>query len=629
VPKVVIASIMNRFEEPLPWPEVRQLERDLALGALAATRGIQFLQASATDIVGLVRKLQKLPRRSTLVVLTPHGLRESKALMEGMRGVDCVAFHQSLEPCRNKPVREFRLGAWSRIDKHRVAEAWMKRKGMGSTLHIGDEPPLFDVPHLTIDPNNLAEVERSVAMLPAGAMVFLEAGGELNRMLCDRLRRDLRFVFLNGNPPLGDATLAGRCVEIVSNLPERLGAGISSLLARVRPNGGAAEREVAGMLAWRLDAVEIIRCAVVELKQRRHRVSPTRIAERVSSYDGSARVFHGLHRPLWFDVDGKNLNRELVLASPDGLGGRRALDLQPRIASEVTLEPTLDVDVDLVNISGVDAAAGTFRAEAVVRVRSCDPLHAESLQDCLRIINASGEGHWTPISPDIDGSSSNSLEAIVRGEFAFEPRLQSYPFDRQVLSIRLAASGRHASRVLRPIDGAADIDCRTPGWLVVGPHRAVTADGRPTAGGSARVVSGMEFGIHVVRGTDEIKRRVAFPLAIIVGLSMAIALADGGDDWRNNQPELLTGLFLAAVALYFSEPRPAPGVRTIVDAVFVRVFLFISVLLLALLVSIHYPQPWPWLQVGGVIAALVACGVSVARTSSRTLFFGRALRRRR
>ena len=263
---------------------------------------------------------------------------------------------------------------------------------------------------------------------------------------------------------------------------------------------------------------------------------------------------------------------------------------------------------------------------AIIRVHSRHALQAESVQDCLRILNACDEGHWIPHASPTASPECNTLESVVRGEFTFEPQLLRYPFDRQVLSIRLAATGRHAHRVMRPIDGAADIDCRAPGWLVVGPYRAVTADARPAGGGKARVISGMEFGINVVRATGDIKRRVVLPLLLIVLLSTAIVLSSGGDDWLQNQAELLCGLFLAAVALYFSEPRPAPGVRTLVDAVFVRAFVFISILLLSVVISIHAAPPWPWAPVAGIVLAMVVCGASLVRGSWRAELFGRVAR---
>jgi hypothetical protein len=626
VPKVVIASILNPFEAPLPWSEVCRLERDLALEALAGAAGVRFIQGSTSDVDGVVRRLRRIARQSTLAVLTPPSVKEARELMDSLSHVDCVAFHQSLEPTRRSIGREFRLGAWSRLDKHRAALAWLGEQRPPAALHVGVEPPLIDVAHLRVDPRRLEEVDRAAATLPEGSTLLLEAGGATNRELCERLGRHLRFVFLNGNPTLDDPTLAGRCIEIVSNLPERLGPGISSVLASVRPNAGLPEREVAGMLAWRLDAMELIRSAFLELRQRRCRVTPKSMADRVASHDGSARVFHGLHRPAWFGADGSNQNRELVLATPDGHGGRRAIDLQPCLAAEARLVPTLDVDVDLIGINGVDAASGTFRAEAIIRVHSRDALQAESVQDCLRILNACDEGHWIPHAAPTASPHGNTLESVVRGEFTFEPQLLRYPFDRQMLGIRLAATGRHAHRVMRPIDGAADIDCRAPGWLVVGPHRAVTADARPVGGGTARVISGMEFGINVVRATGDIKRRVVLPLLLIVLLSTAIVLSSGGDDWLQNQAELLCGLFLAAVALYFSEPRPAPGVRTLVDAVFVRAFVFISILLLSVVISIHAAEPWPWAPVAGILLAVSICSATLVRGSWRKVLFGRVAR---
>jgi len=160
-------------------------------------------------------------------------------------------------------------------------------------------------------------------------------------------------------------------------------------------------------------------------------------------------------------------------------------------------------------------------------------------------------------------------------------------------------------------------------------HRAVTADARPVPSRQAHVVSGMEFGLRVARGTDDIKRRVALPLALIVGLAAAIVLTKGDEGWRQNQAELLSGLFLAAVALYFSEPRPAPGVRTMVDAAFVRAFLFITMLLLTVMLGIHISNPSPWLPIVGLVLSGIACIATLLTRSWRRSVFGRLTRRGR
>lgn len=631
MPRVIVASCIRRFAAPLDWAGVMALERDLAAACLHGFGSIRHVAMGDQPVSKWAERIKGFARRSTVVVIAPPSLADGRALADALVGVRCVVMHQSLAPTSLDSPTEFRLGAWTRQDKHRVAAAWLREQGCPAVLHVGTQPPLIDVPHAGVSGADQEAVLRRVAELPPGSAVLLEVGGEFNRGICAAVDPRTKCLFLNGNPDLRDANIATRCTEVVSNLPERLGPGLAVLLARVRPLGGDAARDVAGMLAWRLDALELVRCCCLELRQRRMAMSTANLVPRIRAFDGSSRVFHGLHRPLWFDAAGSNLARELVLASPDGAGHRHALDRQPfeLDQSDTVLTPTLDVDVDLISISGVDAAAGTFRAEAVIRVRSVAELGCAATADCLRLLNACGDEHWTVLSNHHSSLDPHSLDAIVRGEFTFEPDLHRYPFDEQVLTIRLAAAGAHEHRVLRPIEGAADVDCRIPGWLVRGPHRAVTADARPAPGRRAHVVSGMEFGIRVARGTDDIKRRVALPLALIVGLAVAIVLTRGDDGWHQNQAELLSGLFLAAVALYFSEPRPAPGVRTVVDAAFVRAFLFITMLLLTVMLGIHLSQPWPALPVIGLLVSTLVCIATLSSRSWRSSIFGRLARRRR
>ena len=622
---------MRPFAAPLHWDGVVALERDLAAACLDGSSQIRHVAMGEEPLTKWVGRIKGWASRRTVVVLAPPALADGRALAAALAGVPCVLMHQSLDASSVDSPAEFRLGAWTRQDKHRIAGAWLREQDCPAALHVGSQPPLLDIPHVSVSGADQAVVLRRVAELPPGSALLLEAGGEFNRGVCAAVDARTKCLFLNGNPDLRDVTIATRCTEVVSNLPERLGPGLAVLLARVRPLGGDAARDVAGMLAWRMDALDLVRNCCLELRQRRMAMSTANLVSRIRAFDGSSRVFHGLHRPLWFDAAGSNLARELVLASPDGAGHRHALDRQPSEVnrSDTVLTPTLDVDVDLISISGVDAAAGTFRAEAVIRVRSVAELGCAAPADCLRLLNACGDEHWTILSNHHSSLDPHSLDAIVRGEFTFEPDLRRYPFDEQVLTMRLAAAGTHEHRVLRPIEGAADVDCRIPGWLVRGPHRAVTADARPAPGRQAHVVSGMEFGIRVARATDDIKRRVALPLALIVGLAVAIVLTRGDEGWRQNQAELLSGLFLAAVALYFSEPRPAPGVRTMVDAAFVRAFLFITMLLLTVMLDLHLSHRWTALPWVGLIASTVVCGATLAGRSWRSSVIGGLARRRR
>jgi hypothetical protein len=53
---------------------------------------------------------------------------------------------------------------------------------------------------------------------------------------------------------------------------------------------------------------------------------------------------------------------------------------------------------------------------------------------------------------------------------------------------------------------------------------------------------------------------------------------------------ILASLFLSGVALYLAEPKLAPGVRTLIDAVHVRTLVLFALLLVGFLVATRLPQ---------------------------------------
>jgi hypothetical protein len=63
-----------------------------------------------------------------------------------------------------------------------------------------------------------------------------------------------------------------------------------------------------------------------------------------------------------------------------------------------------------------------------------------------------------------------------------------------------------------------------------------------------------------------------------------------------------------------------------VDAVFVRAFVFISILLLSVVISIHAAEPWPWAPVAGILLAVSICSATLVRGSWRKVLFGRVAR---
>ena len=113
----------------------------------------------------------------------------------------------------------------------------------------------------------------------------------------------------------------------------------------------------------------------------------------------------------------------------------------------------------------------------------------------VRVLNAVGEPEWIAMEP----SSGNRRVFVLRGTFRFDPELAAYPFDTQLLTIRLAADGHAVDALLSPVPGIADVECAIPGWRVESGHRATCVQARCSADGAPKVHHGIEFGIRARR----------------------------------------------------------------------------------------------------------------------------------
>lgn len=107
--------------------------------------------------------------------------------------------------------------------------------------------------------------------------------------------------------------------------------------------------------------------------------------------------FRGWHRPIWFDASRRNACVEAVAAHVDLASGRRVTDsmqVAPETDGEFVPVLSLSIDVDLVGIGGIDESAGTFQAEALVRIESDRDWLDSPAPACLRVLQAVEEPTW-------------------------------------------------------------------------------------------------------------------------------------------------------------------------------------------------------------------------------------------
>lgn len=615
-----ILSLLEPFDAPVPMDRVRFLQSELAALAIAEARregmpsraSVSFESVEFCGVQQAVASVTDACRGVPVVVLAPSDPDAGLAVATAVAGLPTVVLHQNLDPAVGPHPRSFRLGTGDRHHKGKAAAALLAARGQRAAVFVGTSPPtdgLAAIPSLIVieppadEASAPACAARALELLPAGGAVLLECGGARNRALARAIAGRADVVFLNGNPDVHDALAAARVTEVVGNLPERIGGGLASAVAAVLPAPSQADLDAAGMLAWRVDAVRLVIDAADGIAERTPSALVDALAARIAACDGRRRVVRGWHRPIWFDSDRRNACTEAVAAHVDPVAGRRVTDrlqVVPAPDGSFIQVPSLAVDVDIADIGRVDEAAGTFEAEATVRLQSDLPWTDGPQPSCIRVLNAVGDPEWF-VSPSLGAGTYG-----IRGTFRFEPDLLAYPLDVQLLPVRIAAAGAHASAVVRAIPRDADIDCNCPGWRVVGGHRGVACSVRPVPDGKPTVVQGVEFGIRLRRARRDVQMRVALPIVLLVVVGAAALLA-GGQDHAEMVAGILASLFLSAVALYFAEPKPSPGARTLIDAVYARVFVVFAGMLVAVLLAMRLPP-----DAYGPVVAAIACALPVA-----------------
>jgi hypothetical protein len=520
----------------------------------------------------------------------------------------CVLLHQNLDPAMLPNSCSLRLGMGVRGDKLKVAAALVRDHGGTPPILVSRLPvegtPLDGLVRVMEGPRDPADAQEWLrqAVDPASEeLLILECGGATNRAIAASVAGRIPILFLNGNPDTADLAASSRVREVVGNLPERIGGALAAAVAAVTGDSELKDLDTAGMLAWRIDGVRLAVASADRLSVPAGESLSRAMHRRMLQFDGRRSVFRGWHRPMWFGADGCNRGVETVVARIDTVTQRRVtgeLQVRESASGDSRIVGTLGVDVDFVSVSDIKEDAGTFEAELIVRVDGGEGEPCVEPSRCLRIMNAVTLPDW--LAPVQDGP--RVIAQRVYGTFEFAPDLALYPLDRQLLSVRMAPAEARDGAVIRPIPNCRDTDCELVGWRIACGHRGVTCTARPSAGGEPEAVQGIEFGLHLARARADVPIRVCIPLILLTAIA-ATAAAVSSLESLDITVGLLGSVFLTAVALYFSEPKPAPGARTLVDAIYQRVFVIFAILLVATLIATQFgDERYPAIMKGIAIA---------------------------
>jgi hypothetical protein len=621
--QVQVISLLGRFDAPVPWERVLWLEGELAGHAIRESRregiprgcrvGFRQVTIRGADDVG--QAMHACATSDAAVVLMPADAELSRSIAAKLPLERCVLLHQNLDPAMLPNSCSLRLGMGVRGDKLKVAAALVRDHGGTPPILVSRLPvagtPLDGLVRVMEGPRDPADAQEWLrqAVDPASEeLLILECGGATNRAIAAFMAGRMPILFLNGNPDTADPAASSRVREVVGNLPERIGGALAASVATVTGDSTLEDLDTAGMLAWRLDGVRLTIASADRLTPSPRESLSKALHRRMLQFDGTRSVFRGWHRPMWFGADGCNRGVETVVARVDAATRRRVTaDFQVADAAEggARIATTLGVDIDFVSISDIKEDAGTFEAELVVRVDGGAGEPGVEPSQVLRILNMTATPEWLSAVPD----GPRVIAQGLRGTFEFTPDLALYPVDRQLLAIRVAPTGVQRGIVMRPIPTCRDTDCELVGWRVACAHRGVTYAVRPSTCGLPGTVQGIEFGLHLARARADVPLRVCIPLVLLASIAtVAVAVAEMTS--LEVTVGLLGSVFLTAVALYFSEPKPAPGARTLVDAIYQRVFVLFALLLVATLIATQFgDERYPAIMRGIAIAIVPAAFV--------------------
>ena len=173
---------------------------------------------------------------------------------------------------------------------------------------------------------------------------------------------------------------------------------------------------------------------------------------------------------------------------------------------------------------------------------------------------------------DIENRDLINFRYRISANFDFDAIPNNYPFDEQYLSISYSSSNTEKFGSIHPVPvRKIDNNFMLEGWDLLTSNAGIsrTID-KKSVGSSllqnANVKEVAKIGWKIKRGSSMTLFKILLPLSFLLALtyySIFVPLDELGDSIS-----ILTTVFLASIALYFSTERPQPLSMTIVDLIF-------------------------------------------------------------
>lgn len=200
---------------------------------------------------------------------------------------------------------------------------------------------------------------------------------------------------------------------------------------------------------------------------------------------------------------------------------------------------------------------------------------------------------------DINNSDLNNFRYRISANFDFDAIPNNYPFDEQYLSISYSSSNTENFGSVHPVPvRKIDNSFQLEGWELLASNAGIsrTID-KKSVGSSllqnANVKEVAKIGWKIKRGSSMTLFKILLPLSFLLALtyySIFVPIDDLG-----NSISILTTVFLASIALYFSTERPQPLSMTIVDLIFASFYSITGITIIFTIVSHLYNPIAPFL----------------------------------
>ena len=179
----------------------------------------------------------------------------------------------------------------------------------------------------------------------------------------------------------------------------------------------------------------------------------------------------------------------------------------------------------------------------------------------------------------------------VRGTFSFIPKVENYPFDKQIVYLSYSLVDSKYG-LLEPIKNYNDDKIASDGWNIIGFRSGIIRRKeiyQPIfEKGYTLVSEEHRVGILISRPSSYTVTKVLVPLTFLGGLAI------WGTYLPMDQIEPIiattTTAFLSAIALYFSTEKPKPLSLTIIDLIFLLFYLFVGLTSIAIFTLGFFPD---------------------------------------